>query len=193
MTHFLRQLQGYVDLEVISYSWADLVSFLDKRQGDLDVLIAAHRGYLTSLHGKVMLRGGSGDLAGELRHNFDSILAFTRACDQLTVFLVDFLARRDLYLNPRLRDDDGENERRYTEDEEDEATARRLSTILRLLGDSGQDFKERTEAILTRLERHGNLVIRDLSVRLDYNGYHARTRPERTTSGGGMGRSSGAR
>lgn len=180
MTHFVRQLQGYNQLEVISYSWSDLESFFEKRSGDLDVLIAAHRSYLSSLHGKVLLRGGGGGsgkekgsrdyLAGELRSNFDSILRFTSGAEQLSTFITDFLEKRSLGAG---LDD---------EEADEEATTRRLSSILRALSDSSSDFKERTEGIIARLERHSNLVIRDLSVRLDYNGFYARSRPERTMS-----------
>lgn len=175
MTHFMRQLQGYNQLEVIEYSWQDLQSFFEKRSGDLDVLIAAHRGYLTSLHGKIFLRGGSGSkrggmdyLATELRTNFNTILAFTMATDDLSTHIVDFLARRSL----------GEDSQSAEQD-------LRLNQTLRNIQEAANDFRERTDSIISRLERHGNLVIRDLSVRLDYNGYYARTRPDKVGGAGG--------
>ncbi|CAO1613973.1 unnamed protein product [Parajaminaea phylloscopi] len=191
MTHFIRQLQGYNQLEVISYSWQDLEAFFEKRHGDLDVLIAAHRSYLSSLHGKVLLRGrgsgskqrGSSDmLASELRANFDAILRFSAAADQLATFILDFLQRRELLNSPLsgdVADEEAENRRA---EEAGAATTRRLAPVLRSLSDASVDFKERTEGIITRLERHGNLVIRDLSVRLDFNGFYNRTRPATPSS-----------
>lgn len=58
MVHFVRQLQGFCQLEVIEYSWHDLQTFFAKRQGDLDELIESHRAYLNALIGKVLLRSG---------------------------------------------------------------------------------------------------------------------------------------
>lgn len=167
MTHFMRQLQGYNQLEVIEYSWQDLQNFFEKRSGDLDVLIAAHKGYLSSLHGKFFLRGGGKRggvdyLATELRSNFNTVLGFTAATDDLSTFIVDSLARRDLQ-----------------QDEDDGGDVTRLHHMLRRIEDAAMDFRERTDGIISRLERHGNLVIRDLSVRLDYNGWYNRNRPER--------------
>lgn len=183
MTHFIRQLQGYNQLEVISYSWQDLETFFEKRHGDLDVLIAAHRGYLSSLHGKVLLRGGGAGskqrgavdyLASELRASFDSILRFSSAVDQLATFILDFLERRTLLTAEQDATDDSRAEA------DDAVTTRRLSAVLRALSDASADFNDRTDAIISRLERHGNLVIRDLSVRLDFNGFYSRTRPDRS-------------
>lgn len=189
----MRQLQGYNQLEVILYSWQDLEAFFEKRHGDLDVLIAAHRSYLNSLHGKVMLRGrGAGSkqrgtvdyLASELRANIESVLRFSDAVEQLATFILDFLQRREL-LRPASKyrgsgdEDDDDGDARRSEDE-DAATTRRLSAVLRSLSDASADFKERTDGIISRLERHGNLVIRDLSVRLDFNGFYNRVRPAAT-------------
>lgn len=182
MTHFMRQLQGYNQLEVIEYSWQDLQSFFAKRSGDLDELIEAHRGYLSSLHGKILLRGGKRGavdyLAQELRTNFDTILSFCSSADDLAMFVTDELARRSL----------GDME---SEDP-------RLPSILKRIGEQGHRFRERTDGIIGRLERHGNLVIRDLSVRLDYNSHYSKARPDRgsgatTAIGGGGERPSSGR
>jgi gamma-tubulin complex component 3 len=57
MVHFLRQLQAFYQLEVIECSWQALLDFTGKRQGDLDALIHAHRGYLDRVVKKVLLLG----------------------------------------------------------------------------------------------------------------------------------------
>ena len=57
MVHFLRQLQAFYQLEVIECSWAALMEFTAKRQGDLDSLIQAHRTYLDRVVKKVLLLG----------------------------------------------------------------------------------------------------------------------------------------
>lgn len=55
MIHFIRQLEAFCRLEVIECSWKILVDFLDKREGDLDSLIEAHRSYLDRVSKKIFL------------------------------------------------------------------------------------------------------------------------------------------
>jgi gamma-tubulin complex component 3 len=57
MVHFMRQLQAFYQLEVIECSWQALIEFTDKRQGDLDSLIQAHRDYIDRVVKKVLLLG----------------------------------------------------------------------------------------------------------------------------------------
>lgn len=61
MVHFLRQLQAFYQLEVVECSWSVLEDFIEKRTGDLDALIHAHRIYLERLTRKVLLSGGKRD------------------------------------------------------------------------------------------------------------------------------------
>lgn len=55
MIHFMRQMQAYCQLEVIECSWKNLVEFIQRKEGDLDALIDAHRSYLDRMVNKVLL------------------------------------------------------------------------------------------------------------------------------------------
>lgn len=55
MIHFVRQMQAYCHLEVIECSWKILIDFMNKKEGDLDALIKAHRSYLDRMVKKVLL------------------------------------------------------------------------------------------------------------------------------------------
>lgn len=55
MIHFTRQMQAYCQLEVIECSWKILIDFLNKKEGDLDALISAHRSYLDRMVKKILL------------------------------------------------------------------------------------------------------------------------------------------
>lgn len=61
MVHFLRQLQAFCQLEVIECSWQSLIDFTEKREGDLDALIQAHRTYLDRVVRKILLLGSKRD------------------------------------------------------------------------------------------------------------------------------------
>lgn len=56
MIHFIRQMQAYARLEVVECSWMKLINFLNKKEGDLDALIEAHRNYLDQMMKKIFLR-----------------------------------------------------------------------------------------------------------------------------------------
>lgn len=55
MIHFIRQMQAYCQLEVIACSWKILTEFFQRREGDLDAMIEAHRSYLDRMIKKVFL------------------------------------------------------------------------------------------------------------------------------------------
>lgn len=183
MIHFIRQMQGFAQLEVIEYSWNDLLTFFSRRQGDLDELIESHRAYLNALIGKVLLRGGkrgSQDyLAGELRAQFDSILAFTVASDDLTHLSTRELARLDMERGhisaPTER---GARSRTVSTSASSAATALSLAPsdpadvarIAKRLNEASTAFQERMVLIVGALEKHANLTVRDLAVRLNFNG-----------------------
>jgi gamma-tubulin complex component 3 len=56
MIHFVRQLQGWCQLDVIECSWKKLLDFLNKKEGDLDAVIEAHQMYLDRIVSKILLR-----------------------------------------------------------------------------------------------------------------------------------------
>jgi len=55
MIHFIRQLEAWSQLEVIECSWKKLMDFVNKKEGDLDALINAHRTYLEQLVRQMLL------------------------------------------------------------------------------------------------------------------------------------------
>ena len=55
MIHFIRQMQTYCHLDVIELSWKDLLEFVNKKEGDLDALIGAHRSHVERVMRRVLL------------------------------------------------------------------------------------------------------------------------------------------
>jgi gamma-tubulin complex component 3 len=83
MVHFLRQIQAYCQLEVIECSWSAMLEYMDKREGDLDALIKAHRTYVDRVVRKILLLGPKAEkeevLLGQVREALDHILQFRDA------------------------------------------------------------------------------------------------------------------
>lgn len=90
MVHFLRNVQAFCQLEVIECSWAALLEVTNKRDGDLDALITAHRTYLDRVVRKILLLGPVGRGKGQddtllvlVREALDLILKFRAATEEL--------------------------------------------------------------------------------------------------------------
>ena len=83
MIHFIRQMEAYCQLEVIECSWKILLEFCNKKEGDLDALIEAHRAYLDRMVKKVLLlsakAGREENLLNQVRDLFATILQFREA------------------------------------------------------------------------------------------------------------------
>lgn len=83
MIHFVRQMEAYCQLEVIECSWKILLEFVNKKEGDLDALIEAHRTYLDRMVKKVLLlsskAGREENLLNQVRDLFSTILQFREA------------------------------------------------------------------------------------------------------------------
>lgn len=83
MIHFIRQMEAYCQLEVIECSWKILLDFVQKKEGDLDALIEAHRAYLDRMVKKVLLlnskAGREENLLNQVREVFTTIFQFKEA------------------------------------------------------------------------------------------------------------------
>lgn len=89
MIFFIRQLQYYCHLEVIGCSWQVLEEFVEKKEGDLDSLIEAHRTYLQRLVTKALLIGGrrsKRSASGEVSTSFGGESVLSLVADANWVF-----------------------------------------------------------------------------------------------------------
>ncbi|PWN32047.1 uncharacterized protein FA14DRAFT_138591 [Meira miltonrushii] len=194
--HFVKQLQGFVNLEVVEYSWNDLTQLFStqanhkNRLMDLDELISTHRAYLNTLISKIMLRGvtssSSGrrapndQLAVEVKANLDTMLAFALAIEDLARYIVDQVARSDLSGNKnRTSTPVNSSSRPGTPSLTSQASrkapidASSLENIKNRLESNHAKFQSSTQMIIGKLEKHSNLVVRDLATRLNFNSYYS--------------------
>lgn len=81
MVHFIKQLQTFMQYEVLESSWHEFVASIGKRNGDIDSLISAHNKYLNAVTSKAILASTAqpNALSGQLFQLFNLILEFTSA------------------------------------------------------------------------------------------------------------------
>ncbi|THH32722.1 hypothetical protein EUX98_g1471 [Antrodiella citrinella] len=90
MIHFIRQMEAYCQLEVIECSWKVLLEFVQKKEGDLDALIQAHRQFLDRMVKKVLLlstkSGREENILNQVKEVFSIILQFREATASVPLF-----------------------------------------------------------------------------------------------------------
>ncbi|RDX55466.1 gamma-tubulin complex DGRIP91/SPC98 component [Lentinus brumalis] len=171
MIHFVRQLQAYCHLEVMECAWQDLLTFVEKKEGDLDALIENHRKYLDRMVKKVLLlspkAGREENLLNQVRDVFTLVLQFREATDDLYNYCLSESARRDAEKDAArgvyTRTEQGPD-RRYTQES--------LPGILDRVKDYGASFSERVQAIVLSLASHPDLDCRFLGIRLSFSDYY---------------------
>ncbi|KAF8914637.1 gamma-tubulin complex DGRIP91/SPC98 component [Mucidula mucida] len=168
MIHFVRQMQAYCYLEVIECSWKALMEFLNRKEGDLDSLIEAHRMYLDRMVKKVLLispkAGREENLLIQLREVFATILQFRDASDNFYNYCLSESVRRDRELD---------TERGvYTGRENQAATDDTLPNLLDPVKEYGAAFSEKAQTLVQQLQVHPDLDCRFLAVRLNFSDFY---------------------
>ncbi|KAF9485312.1 gamma-tubulin complex, DGRIP91/SPC98 component [Pholiota conissans] len=170
MIHFIRQLEAFCRLEVIECSWKILVEFLNKKEGDLDALIDAHRTYLDRVTKKILLwnpKPGKEELLLRLLTEiFSTILQYREATENFYNYCLTESARRDQEMD---------EERGVYTGNATQAAARTNEVPARLLdrvNEYGLHFSEKVQLIVQQLQIHPDLDCRFLGVRLSFSDYY---------------------
>ncbi|KAK7470598.1 Microtubule-nucleating Tub4p (gamma-tubulin) complex component [Stygiomarasmius scandens] len=170
MIHLIRQMQAYCQLEVIECSWTTLVEFLNKREGDLDAMIEAHKSYLGRLVKKIMLltskSGREEQVLNIVKDIFALILQFRDAVDNFYNYCLSEAARRDRALDAARG--------LYTGPEQDPNSSleEALPRLMHPVQEYGTQFSEKAQSLVQHLQVHSDLDCRFLGVRLNFSDYY---------------------
>ncbi|KAJ7228614.1 gamma-tubulin complex DGRIP91/SPC98 component [Mycena pura] len=169
MIHFIRQMQAYCQLEVIECSWKVLLDFLNKKEGDMDAMIEAHRSYLDRMVKKVLLlspkSGKQESVLNLVTEVFSTILMFREATDNFYNYCLSESARRDGQLDAERGVYTG------TEPAHDPDT---LPRLIQQVKDYSGVFSERAQTIVHQLQAHPDLDCRFLGIRLSFSDFYRR-------------------
>ncbi|OCF57900.1 gamma-tubulin complex component 3 [Kwoniella mangroviensis CBS 10435] len=185
MVHFLRNLQAFYQLEVIECSWQAFIDFTEKREGDLDALIAAHREYLGRVVRKVLLLSSRRDkeeiLLDAVRDALDIILQFRDATDDLYAWSLAEATRLD-------RERDAERGL-YTLPTTDSPTlsSNQLSSIRQRIKNCSNSFQDRLISICHLAGSHTDLDVRFLAIRIAWNGHYSLRKNRNPTTSSNAG------
>ncbi|KAJ7749089.1 gamma-tubulin complex DGRIP91/SPC98 component [Mycena maculata] len=167
MNHFMRQMQAYCQLEVIECSWKILLDFLNKKEGDLDAMIEAHRSYLDRMVKKVLLltpkSGKQENILNQVKDVFSTILMFREATDNFYNYCLSESARRDGQL-------DAERGVYTATDQTQDPEA--LPRLVQKVEEYGTVFSDRAQTIVHQLQAHPDLDCRFLGIRLSFSDFY---------------------
>ncbi|KAJ7047325.1 gamma-tubulin complex DGRIP91/SPC98 component [Mycena alexandri] len=167
MIHFMRQMQAYCQLEVIECSWKVLLDFLNKKEGDLDAMIEAHRSYLDRMVKKVLLlspkSGKQENILNQVKEVFSTILMFREATDNFYNYCLSESARRDGKLDAERGVYTGVKQPQDTE---------ALPRLINQVKEYGGVFSERAQTIVSGLATHPDLDCRFLGIRLSFSDFY---------------------
>ncbi|KAN0097611.1 Spc97 / Spc98 family domain containing protein [Tylopilus felleus] len=173
MIHFVRQIQAYCQLEVIACSWTVLTEFFQKREGDLDAMIEAHRTYLDRMVKKVLLlfpkAGKEENLLTQVRDAFQTILQFREATENFYNYCLSEAARRD-------QEKDADRGI-YSIPAPDRMGPQSLSKIRALVREYSASFSDSAQSIVHALQSHPDFDCRFLGIRLSFSDFY-RTKKE---------------
>ncbi|EAL21609.1 hypothetical protein CNBC6460 [Cryptococcus deneoformans B-3501A] len=181
MVHFLRQLQAFCQLEVIECSWADLIEFTTKREGDLDALITAHRKYLSRVVRKVLLLSAKRDkeeiLLDLVRDALELILQFKDAMDDLYAWSLGEATRLD-----RQRDASRGLYTPSTSSDDPTRSEEQLQSIRIRIRECSNSFQHRVVSIVHMAGAHADLDVRFLAIRIAFNGHYSLRKKDKGSS-----------
>ncbi|KIK68101.1 hypothetical protein GYMLUDRAFT_191161 [Collybiopsis luxurians FD-317 M1] len=169
MVHVMKQLQAYCQLEVIECSWKILVEFLNRREGDLDAMIDAHRTYLDRLVKKILLlspkAGREEHIMNQVKDLFTVVLQFQESFENFYNFCLTESTRRDRKL------DSGRGI--YTGPVDPNSSLEdNLPRLLGPVNDYGSQFSEKVQTLVAALQTHPDLDCRFLGVRLNFSEFY---------------------
>eukprot|EP00842_Homolaphlyctis_polyrhiza_P005168 jgi/Hompol1/5652/HPOL_004606-RA len=177
MLHFINQLQHYVLFEVIECSWNELVAYINRRTGDLDLLIAAHNKYLNGIAMKGLLAPmpNQVNISTKLLKVFDVILSFDLVQESVFHLAAEELAyqqavSKQTYEN-RLEDEYNLGPTRVAR--ESRQPLKPLEQRIRSVHDKVQEtvdrFHTEIKTILAALAEHSDQSLKLLGTRLNFN------------------------
>ncbi|KAH9179637.1 gamma-tubulin complex DGRIP91/SPC98 component [Lactarius sanguifluus] len=170
MIHFIRQMAAFCQLEVIECSWKALVDFVNKKEGDLDALIGAHRAYLDRMVKKILLIGPKAgkeeSLLNQVREAFSLILGFNDATEHFYNLCMSESSRRDSELD--------QERGIYTATTKHPGLQRSDALLngLRQCKEYGTSFSEKVQVILHALQAHVDLDCRFLGIRISFSDFY---------------------
>lgn len=182
MTHFIKQVQYYINFEVLACAWDELLTKVKDAQ-DLDCIIAAHQVFLDTVLGRCLLNEKSRDILQLLRTLFDLIIQFETAQGVFYDAITSEAVTRSGFERSK-RDRARKGEWELTEEIEREEQMRRHSFLAAIIPSTraklqvlSTAYQDTVKQFLTMVASHPDASLRFLCFRLDFNEHYNVRKP----------------
>ncbi|KAK3764128.1 hypothetical protein RRG08_039298 [Elysia crispata] len=177
MTHFIKQVQYYINFEVLECAWDELLTKVNEAQ-DLDYIIAAHQVFLDTVLGRCLLNEKSREILQLLRTLFDLIIQFETAQGVFyDAVSSEAVTRSGFERAKRERVRKGEWE--LTEEIEREERSRRHAFLTSIIPSTraklqvlSTAYQDTVKQFLKMVASHPDASLRFLCFRLDFNEHY---------------------
>ncbi|RUS81826.1 hypothetical protein EGW08_010418, partial [Elysia chlorotica] len=177
MTHFIKQVQYYINFEVLECAWDELLTKVKEAQ-DLDYIIAAHQVFLDTVLGRCLLNDKSREILQLLRTLFDLIIQFETAQGLFyDAVSSEAITRGGFERGKRDRRRKGDWE--LTEEIEREEQKRRHAFLASIIPSTraklqvlSNAYQDTLRQFLRMVASHADASLRFLCFRLDFNEHY---------------------
>ncbi|GFO47439.1 gamma-tubulin complex component [Plakobranchus ocellatus] len=177
MTHFIKQVQYYINFEVLECAWDELLTKVHEAQ-DLDYIIAAHQVFLDTVLGRCLLNDKSREILQLLRTLFDLIIQFETAQGVFYDAVSSEVVARSGFERTR-KDRARKGEWELTEDIEREEKSRRQAFLASIIPSTrakllvlSTAYQDTVKQFLKMVASHPDASLRFLCFRLDFNEHY---------------------
>ena len=167
MTHFVQQMQYYIEFEVIECSWHEFISRINNSQ-DVDQLVDAHQWFLLQVFNRSMLDPASEGLNSQLRSIYEGVVEFHKKLNHLDVHVTKEVMIRKKMADKKAGDpiDPHElQERRQFESDY-------LPDFNFKYQTASRTYQTMVQQFLILLADHPDEDMKFLSIRLDFNEHY---------------------
>ncbi|GFS13898.1 gamma-tubulin complex component [Elysia marginata] len=177
MTHFIKQVQYYINFEVLACAWDELLTKVKDAQ-DLDCIIAAHQLFLDTVLGRCLLNDKSREILQLLRTLFDLIIQFETAQGVFYDAITSEAVTRGGFERAR-KERARRGEWELTEEIEREEQSRRYAFLASIIPSTraklqvlSTAYQDTAKQFLTMVASHPDESLRFLCFRLDFNEHY---------------------
>ncbi|KAI1287464.1 Gamma-tubulin complex component 3 [Halotydeus destructor] len=179
MTHFIQQMQYYIEFEVIECSWAEFIRRIEASE-DIDQLVESHEWFLQMILSRSMISVESQEIYNQLREIYNAVINFQHIHEGLTKLTDAEVEARNRSLN-----NSGGDESIVAQEQEERILAFENEHVpkyhvkIRLLSTT---YEAMVQKFLILLASHQDLDLQFLSVRLDFNEHYKKRNKSLETS-----------
>jgi len=181
MIHFIKQMQYYIEFEVLESSWNELIRKIESAS-DIDQLIEAQENFLSTVISRSMLDAESQNLSEQLRAIYDIIIQFHSVEESLLNKVNEEIETRKTFDEKEFDEEAYQAFLKVETDRRKHFETHIVSDFKLKIQLLSKTYQNMVQKFLLQLAAHQDYNLRFLSFSLDFNEHYAKRNPHLETS-----------